>query len=517
MGPHPGRYRLFHRRHHPGRVRLAWRGAGLAGHGPSSTRASRSLRPVVVRRSTHPEPPTRPAPPKLVRDVEGTRPKRYLVLGSEGHGRGVRAHRWDKVPAGLNVADYDVVMLNFVAFEDEALAEGFPIERLPAREQFARLLFSAGSTIIAIGDPRTRVGARDSEGIFDSRLRVDYWLPCFIGVEDDSGSSYRVRSEEWGPYFDQLRAWSWIATGEFRPHEPADYLGAVTGEANHLAMGAVALATTRYEKEIALQLRFQALRVTRVPSSWGIYDDGATEQALIRESSPLFWLPKPDQVTVEEAIDLILRERYGIAEVACSPDWISDYSLPDEAPIAEQIATLENERRAVEAQIAEARERTQSARRPKLLLYEKGQDVLEPIVRETLRTLGATVKEPEAGGIEDGTLEHRGRFAVIEIKGRNGPLKVDDVRQVVQWAADAKGRDGIEYKPFIFGNPHCNTAPPNRAEPLAPKAIAYAENSGVGVVTTARLFEALRQHQIGEFDEATFWDTVFEATGLAQL
>jgi hypothetical protein len=65
-----------------------------------------------------------PVTPNVTRELEQARPKRYLVLGSDGHGRGVRSHRWDKLPNDLNVADYDVVVLNFAAFEVKELAEG---------------------------------------------------------------------------------------------------------------------------------------------------------------------------------------------------------------------------------------------------------------------------------------------------------------------------------------------------------------------------------------------------------
>src|SRR4051794_18962501 len=135
---------------------------------------------------------TLPVTPKVRRGLEQARPKRYLVLGSEGHGRGVRSHRWDKLPTDLNVADYDVVVLNFSAFEDKDLAEGFPPDRLPARASMTRLLFSPDAEIIAIGDPSTPIGPPPKEDSrapwYDTRVRADYWLPFFMGAEEDVGT-----------------------------------------------------------------------------------------------------------------------------------------------------------------------------------------------------------------------------------------------------------------------------------------------------------------------------------------
>jgi hypothetical protein len=238
---------------------------------------------------------------------------------------------------------------------------------------------------------------------------------------------------------------------------------------------------------------------------------------VLHEASPIVWLPASDKCSVAEAIDRILLERYGIAEEARVPEWALPYSLPAEAPIAQEIAVLGEERRTVEARISKAREQASRASRPRLLLYEKGKEVLEPIVREVLRELGARVEDPEADGVEDGILHRDEGAAALEIKGRNGPIKLEDVRQVVQWAADAKGRDGTDYKPIILGNPHCETKIETRGDPLAPNAKTYAENSGVVLVMTTQLYEGLRQKQEGSFDEAAFWKTIFAANGVADL
>lgn len=126
------------------------------------------------------------------------------------------------------------------------------------------------------------------------------------------------------------------------------------------------------------------------------------------------------------------------------------------------------------------------------------------------------IRPADQEGIEDGLLVRTEGEAVLEIKGRKGPIKQEDVRQVVQWAADAKGRDGVDYTPLIVGNAYCETPPSQRGEPLAPNALEYARNSGVVVLTTVQVYEALRQHQEGNFDEAAFWKAVFSARATVQ-
>lgn len=249
----------------------------------------------------------------------------------------------------------------------------------------------------------------------------------------------------------------------------------------------------------------------------GIAEPDPANAELVLESHAVVWLPAPDRVNVEEAIDTILHERYGIAPAARVPGWAQAYPLPAEATIASEIASIEREREDVEQRLSAAKRRVAEAALPRQLLYESGENALEPIVRDTLRSLGARVEDPEAKGTEDGKLFRDGGQAVLEIKGRDGPIKLADVRQVVQWAAEATAKDGIEYKALILGNPDCHKPLDDRGEVLAPNAAAYALISGVGVVKTTQLFAALRQKQEGAFNEAEFWKTAFKTNGVAKL
>jgi hypothetical protein len=282
------------------------------------------------------------------------------------------------------------------------------------------------------------------------------------------------------------------------------YLSPVTNKADALVVQLEPIATTRYEKLIALCVHLAAIRYTAlVPRLDAIAEPDPASREIVANASPVFWLPPPDRISVEEAIDWILQERYGIAQEARFPVWATGYKLPAQRPITEEIAELEEQRQEIEGQLSEARGRAAEAVRPRLLLYEKGKDVLEPVVRNTLRQLGARVEDPEKEGVEDGRLFREEGCAVLEIKGRIGQIKQADVRQVVQWASEAKAVEGAEYKPLILGNPQCDTPPGERAAPLAPNALTYARNGGVALVTTMQLFEALRQKQLGSFDEGS--------------
>lgn len=249
------------------------------------------------------------------------------------------SYRWDKLPISLNVADHDLVVLNWAAFEDKELAEGFPPERLPSTESMTRLVFSPNAEVVAIGNPSTMIGSMRTEPrrLIDPRRRADYWLPFSIGVEDDVGTQYSVDADEWAAYFEHVSGWRWIATGEGFPQPymtGSDYLRPVSNTATDVVSVFQPIATTRFLKFIALRVPLAAIRYTRVvPTVFGTEPDRSSGEVVL-EASPVFWLPTPDRVSVAEAIDTILRERYGVAEEARVPDWAIPYSLPAEETIA---------------------------------------------------------------------------------------------------------------------------------------------------------------------------------------
>lgn len=470
----------------------------------------------IFRRS---KPKEFPLPPKVARERDRARPKRILVIGSEGHGKAVTSYPWHKFPERFNVADFDVVILNYATFgEDQALAEGFPPERLPDRDSLGRLFFAEDSELIAIGDPNTEVGPEpEGSGFILGRSSVSDWLPFWFAVEHTSGSAFELKDDEWAFYFSRLARYEWFMSGEVgsRHQDPTYYFRAI---GIHGADGMIpqfeAIAETRFEKPIAISFRLFAARHKEQPGLALTYREPELDP--VRRSSPVHWLPSLPGLGAAEAVDLILTERYGISTQQRRPDWVDGYSLPAEEQVAAEIRHLEEDREALARKLADARLRAEQAAAPTALLYEKGKNELEPPVREALGELGADVRPPDQEGIEDGVLARAEGEAVLEIKGRKGPIKQDDVRQAVQWAADAKGRDGVDYKPLIVGNPHCDTSPPERGDPMAPNALDYARNSGVAVLTTVQVYKALRQRQEGSFNEETFWKSVFTADGLVE-
>jgi hypothetical protein len=367
----------------------------------------------------------------------------------------------------------------------------------------------------------TRIGRREEARFVSWGVRSDYWLGYEIGVEDDRGTQYRVDAKEWATYFEYLSSWRWITTGTWglQHLDVADYLKPVSHKAQTVLAAYEPIATTLFEKQIAVRVHLQAIRYTRMLPSMlaGIAEPDQESAEVVLNGSPVYWLPTPDRVSVQEAIDTILRHRYGISLEARVPDWVLPDSLPDQEPIATESPRLntnaENWGTGSARHVA-----APSMQHPLGGCYMKrARTSWNPsCARPSPSSVQASkTQRPKGSRTASSSVTRARRF--WRSMGRNGPIKQGDVRQVVQWASAARLKDGVEYKPLIVGDPYCDRPLEERRDVLGPNAATYARNGGVRIITTAQLFEALRQKQSGTFDAGRFWETVFAASGDVRL
>ncbi len=214
----------------------------------------------------------------------------------------------------------------------------------------------------------------------------------------------------------------------------------------------------------------------------------------IKGSGKVVWLPEPTEISAAESINLILKQRYGLEFQTEPPHWIGGCSLPAEIPIIEEIHKHELTINSLTSELESARRKLTDASKFRKLLYEQGADVLEPLVRDGLRQLGAAVTDPKQRGKEDGRLvDQFGRNAMLEIKGRTGNLRLSDVRELDQWV-----RDALAYE----DPPNCDK---------------FAKRVDISIVTTSQLFQALISDQQGMLDRKELWNDIFAGKGLCTL
>jgi hypothetical protein len=375
-------------------------------------------------------------------------------------------------------------------------------EDLPDKRQFLQHLLSKGSEVIAVGVP----GIPVSENAHN--LRNTWWLPCTIHVRSETGKTIERVDKDYSYYFEHVRTWSFYALRTWCDEEDySEYdLSLICRYAHHLKVTMTPIAQTRFQKPIAFTLHFFAF--PHADSSPGSMLGAGT----------VIWLPPATEISPYEAINLILKERYGLCLETISPSWVEVYKLPAQLPIEKEIEHLRLEISERDKHLRDALERLGSATRFRKLLYEQGEDGLEPVVRDAFRELGAKVEGPKRKGHEDGRFtDPKGRKAILEIKGRSGSLKLADVRQLDQWVRDAIAEEDYNSKGILVTNAHCLEEPAKRGRAFPHNCIKTAARFGLCLVTTTQLFRAICLKQSGKLDVTDFWNTLLTAEGACDL
>lgn len=302
----------------------------------------------------------------------------------------------------------------------------------------------------------------------------------------------------------------YIFRGNIFSSNEHDYLYSLHPKTNRLLCELTPLAQTRFNQPIAFQLQYQA-----------VLEDNATGlRQKLKESGNIIWLPPTTEISSYEAVNLILRERYGLRLESEQPTWVTSYKLPHQLPIETNIFQYQQEIEQLESKLTVARQQLKEAVKFRKLLYEQGENGLEPVVRDALRKLGALVYDPlPKQNREDGRLvDSSRRKGMLEIKGRTKSISLADVRQLNQWVTDASMSDeNWESKGILVANTYCDRPPEQRSEPFPSNCIEKAKKANQCLITTTQLFRALCSHQKGELEIAAFWNAVFDANGVCSL
>lgn len=272
-------------------------------------------------------------------------------------------------------------------------------------------------------------------------------------------------------------------------------------DVNSIQTGVLHLAQTRFQRAIGFAIQLNPRHITRG-----------------QELGVVYWLPAPTEANVNEAIDLILRERYGLQFEKSPPSWLNIFETPNMQPIINGIREKEATIKGLIDQLKIDQSRLAQESRFLKLLYEQGEDVLEPIVRDTLRELGAVVENPKQRGREDGRLiDPFGNQGMLEIKGRSGNLRQSDVRELDNWVRDAIANESYQSKGILIANLKCNEDPRERNNIIPPNCAEAAKVFDISIVTTTQLFQALVLDQNGQLDRQAFWEQIFVTKGVLDL
>lgn len=422
----------------------------------------------------------------MERQPDGNK-RRILVLGSTPHTRNVTAYTWDNLPPDLNVADYDVVILNLAAFEDVELYKQVH-DKLPKPAQFLRHIFSPNSEIIAVG--QLRIPGR----------HFDWWLPVKPNFFPESGTEIREVETQFDYYFKHVKGWKSHIGANSEFEEAVSEIALVEPNAKAVRLLIYPIAQTRFKMPIAFRAEFE----TKGGSS-------------LRRTTNVFCLPAPTEISPQEAINLILKHRYGLLLEVEAPDWTADHKLPNQIPVEAEISEYVGEIERLNTALRIAKERLHHESRFVKLLYEP-EAALEPIVYDALTYLKAQVQVPQIPGREDGRLiDPCGRKGLLEIKSKTQSVGMRDIRQLDHWLREAIAEEEWDGKGIMVANIQYHLPPAARGKYYPDDCIRVAKQFGLALLTTTQLFQAICSYQEGHLDVQEFWDIVFNSNGLCDL
>jgi hypothetical protein len=420
--------------------------------------------------------------------------KKILVLGSGPHSRMVRSIPWQSPKVDLNVADYEVVIVNLAESAGEVGLGAGALEWMFKWQQWARLLFSPGAEVVVVGHPRS--GSPAANHFRDV-------LPSIPIIEtSESGTEIRDVHPSFAEYMAKVKRWRAYARAEIVPlrGQSGEYLREIAHGISAVETTFQPHAYTLFRTAVAFSLEFTARR--------------GDEKLL----GHLLWYPESTKVTPAEAVDLVLRSRYQVGAGSEPPPWTSSYPLPRATTAREEVARYEGLLRDAGRALEGAQRLAEDESRYFRLLFDHGEDGLEPIVRAALRLLGATVEDPVERGKADGRLtDPFGRRAILEVKGLTGSISRDDIRQLQDWWNEAVTNESFDGKGILIANTYRTVPPPERGRAFPEDCVGAAKRFHQSLVSTTQLFRALADLQAGRFDQKLFWDAVMQADGPATL
>lgn len=243
------------------------------------------------------------------------------------------------------------------------------------------------------------------------------FLPFNLDLKLEQGRTLSSVDENWSWYFNNELDWGWtILSDNYNVNEEENPITEETGE---LVFQKTALAKNRVGEDLSVKLTAGEVDGSRVGAeivkqlNW--WDGG------------IYILPLIEEYSYSQLAEEILYNIYEAdlhTETDDTPEWLSDYTLPDEQEILDEISELRKELKTKQSQL-------EGVQKYKELLYEYG-TTLEDTVHKSFRDMGFDV-EDEKSGRRDGSIRLSDRRLILEIHGTNGGVPLSKCRQLDDW------------------------------------------------------------------------------------
>jgi hypothetical protein len=207
---------------------------------------------------------------------------------------------------------------------------------------------------------------------------------------------------------------------------------------------------------------------------------------------PIDRVEDSDDCDIGTAIYFLLQWLEGLSaedDPVAPPPWIERFQFPEEAPRAQELATLEGARAKIDEQLVTLKAKQAVSNRWKSLITADGPQ-LERAVGVALSALGFDIDAP-ALGRTDLRGSFKGSIVVVEVKGASKSAAEQHAAQLEKWVA-AEHANGIHAKGILVVNAWRKSAPDKRRTVFPNQMLQYASARGHSLVSGLQLLALSR-------------------------
>ncbi len=417
--------------------------------------------------------------------------RKILIIGHKLKKKGINSFNWYEIPDDLNLADYDVVLIDFSVIDKDPFPEVGNIEF----KNHWNLIFNCDAKVLIIGTPKSIHMKGESGSPYGSFFSPLYLLPCTPEWTDIKGNKIKEIDNKYQFYFKHVKEWFFHFDYMYFPLEKFRLemiRQSLKIQISDIKITYTEIAKNGYNKPISCVFLFNAI-------------DNNDNQNI--RSCPVIWLP-PVSDDKDKIIYEILDNLFEFEDYIEKPKWINNYFLTSMKNIIESIneidskinKLIENKRE----KIIELEKRTRFTK----LLYEQGSN-LEIIVSDALKELDCIILNKTIGNNEDIQFKDpNGNNWIVEVKGRKGCLKRDDIRQLDDWVKKLILEENWQGYALLIGNYFNEDIPSNRKSPLTDNEKNTLQRFGFSLLTTYELFQVIQQKENSKYDSKNYWDFI---------
>lgn len=387
---------------------------------------------------------------------------------------------------------------------------------LPSRSVVTQFLKGGNDLLIILpGTQEISLRGKDREGnqVDDEGNAIRYecdlleWLPFGVGLnsEDDGNDLVELLDgfEDWSACFSDGLEWEVVIDGvsqrasygnvkAYTDPRPEDR---DPGEPTPKAM----VSPSRYGPEV-VEEQIAIENVNRTVASKVSIAEETQKGELVESPGSVYLIPEHPRKEFDEYAQDILSEVFDI-EVEPKPEWVSDYSVPGEDQLRDDLEDLES-------QIADLEEELESAQWYQQLLFANDNlehFELEDPVREAFREAGFQV-DGEKDGQRDGAIPLEGETIILEMTGRAGGVKPHKIDKMDDHVQDAEDEGYCENGTgLLVYNAHRTKGPGSR--PLNTGNFKdKLEEHGYKFMTSIQVHQMLSLYKQGEIDTGDIKD-----------